>query len=169
MNNPDLDALDFEKSFLQDCLVLIDSRKQKLESLVSTDGPEPDCFIYDPMDHILGVGFVAAQRYIVSVCGWFNVNKRHAFQLGPKHKSGVPIAEIVNSTANYWKHAEEPGSTIHLPTRTTLEAIGMEVPSTYLVSNVLNEIGLKRSLELLPLLVEWRDAVIAYALHRPTE
>lgn len=167
MNDPmaELDSLDFEKEFLRDCFALVDARISKLETYINPSDPEPDCYIFDPIDHILGVGFVAAQRYIASVCGWFNVPKGHALRLGPKHSSGLSIAEIVNATANFWKHCEEPGTGIREDTKRILTSIRVNHEGSYVVSNTLAEIGIKRISELMASLVAWRDSVIAYSHH----
>lgn len=161
----ELDSLDFEKEFLRDCFALVDARISKLETYVDPSDPESDCYIFDPMDHILGVGFVAAQRYVASVCGWFKVPKGDALRLGPKHSSGVSIAEIVNAAANFRKHCEEPDTGIRESTKKILTSIGVDHEGSYVVSNILAQIGIKKISELMISLIAWRDSVIAYLQH----
>ncbi len=156
--NREFDALDFEKRFLVDLLGMIEDRLAKLDSYIDPNDPGESCF-FDPMEHLAGVGMVAAQRYLASVCHWLSVKKEEAILWGPK-KKGIAIAAIINSAANYWKHIEDGDGAIHPATRQTLEQIGVVIDSSYCVSNALYECGYQHLSGLMEDLVTWRDVVI---------
>ena len=41
------------------------------------------------------------------VCGNLEKKKKDVLSKGPKHKDGKTFSEIVNASANYWKHSSE--------------------------------------------------------------
>jgi len=157
----DLDMLDFERDFLADVLRMLGERLSHLDARVDWQHPE-ESYLFDPMEHLAGVGVVAAQRYLASVCNWFRVDRLSALELGPQ-KKGVPVASTVNAAANYWKHIEDGEEAIHPATRKTLERIGVTLHSSYCVSNTLYECGYQQFTGLLEDLVRWREAVLEYA------
>ena len=105
----ELDVLDFEKRFLEDLFAMIGDRLVTLHSCFDPKDPEGTFDVHDPMEHLAGVGMVAAQRYLASVCNWLSVSKADGINQGPQ-KKGVAVASIVNAAANYWKHTEDGGS-----------------------------------------------------------
>lgn len=155
--DPDLDMLDFERDFLANVLKMLGQRLTELHTHVDWEHPE-ESYVFDPMEHLAGVGVVAAQRYIASICNWFSVEKDLAIMLGPK-KKGVAVAAIVNAVANYWKHIEDGEGAIRPGTRKVLQQIGVTLDSSYCVSNALYECGYENLTGLLDDLVEWRNAV----------
>lgn len=157
----ELDMLDFERDFLADVLRMLGERLSHLHSHVDWQRPE-ESYLFDPMEHLAGVGVVAAQRYLASVCNWFSVDRPHALDVGPQQK-GVAVAAIINAAANYWKHVEDGEGAIHLPTRQILEKIGVTLDSSYCVSNALYECGYQHFNGLLEDLVRWREAVWEHA------
>jgi len=158
----ELDTLDFEKCFLAELLTMIGERLVRLETFFDPKDPESTSDVFDPMEHLAGVGMVAAQRYLASICKWLSVSKDDAIKWGPQ-KKGVAVASIVNAAANYWKHVEDGDSAIHKPTRDILEQIGVNLDSGYCVSNTLYECGYKHLSELMKDLLAWRDAAIEEA------
>jgi len=84
----ELDELDFEKGFLVDLLAMIGERLVKLDSYIDPAHPE-ESWSFDPMEHLAGVGMVAAQRYLASVCKWMSVKKDEAFY-GVQKRKGSP-------------------------------------------------------------------------------
>jgi len=157
----DLDMIDFERDFLSDVLRILGDRLAHLHSHVDWNHPE-ESYLFDPMEHLAGVGVVAAQRYLASVCNWFSVDRVRALQLGPQ-KKGAAVAAVVNAAANYWKHIEDGEGAIHPPTRKILEQVGVTLDSSYCVSNTLYECGYQQFSGLLEDLVRWREAVFEYA------
>ncbi len=161
----EFDALDFEKRFLVDLLAMIGDRLVTLHSCFDPKDPEGTSDVFDPMEHLAGVGMVAAQRYLASVCNWLSISKDDAMKWGPQ-KKGVAVAAIVNAAANYWKHVEDGDGAIHATTRVPLEQIGVSLESGFCVSNALYECGYKHLSEVMQDLLTWRDAVIEEAKKR---
>jgi hypothetical protein len=156
----DLDMLDFERDFLADVLRMLGERLWHLHRHVDWEHPE-ESYVFDPMEHLAGVGVVAVQRYLASICSWFAVvDRTQALQLGPQRK-GVAIAAVMNAAANYWKHIEDDRP-IQPRTRRVLEQIGVTLDSSYCVSNTLYECGYPQFTGLLGDLVSWRNAVSEY-------
>ncbi len=143
----ELDTLDFEKCFLAELLTMIGDRLVRLQTFMDPRDPEGTSDVFDPMEHLAGVGMVAAQRYLASICNWLSVPKDDAMSWGPQ-KKGVAVASIVNAAANYWKHVEDGDGAIRQPTRDTLKQIGVNLESGYCVSNALYECGYKHLSEL---------------------
>lgn len=152
---------DFERDFLADVLRMLGERLSHLHSHVDWEHPE-ESYLFDPMEHLAGVGVVAAQRYLASICTWFSVERTTALQLGPQ-KKGVPVAAVINAAANYWKHIEDGEGAIHPRTRETLEQVGVALDSSYCVSNALYECDYQQFAGLLEDLVSWRNAVSEHA------
>lgn len=153
-----LDSVDFEKDYLAELLDLITKRLQAADSNIDWSHPEL-CDLFDPMEHLAGIGSVAVQRYIASVCNFATAPRDQALQLGPQRKS-QPIALVLHNVANCWKHAEdlEP---IRQTTKAPLIAIGVNPDASYFVTNSLHEIGYQHFSGLMPDLIAWRDAVYA--------
>jgi hypothetical protein len=152
--------LDFERDFLTDVLRMLGERLSHLHKHVEWEHPE-ESYLFDPMEHLAGVGVVAAQRYLASICNWVSVDRARALQWGPQ-KKGVPVAAIVNATANYWKHIEDGKGGIRPSTRKILEKIGVTLDSSYCVSNALYECGYQHFVGLVEDLVNWRNAVVEH-------
>jgi hypothetical protein len=76
-----------------------------------TDPPDKqyaaECGWDDSAEHIMGIILVAAQNYIVSAASQHQVTKTQALSLGPIHRSGHRVVELLNHCANFWKHADE--------------------------------------------------------------
>lgn len=151
-----LDSVDFEKDYLADILDLITKRLQAAYSNIDWNYPEL-CDLFDPMEHLTGIGSVAIQRYIASVCNFANAPKDQALLLGPKRKN-QPIALVLHCVANCWKHAEDP-EPIRQTTKAPLIAIGVNPDLSYFVTNSLYEMGYQHFSGLMPDLLSWRDAV----------
>jgi hypothetical protein len=79
-------------------LEFVDSRLDELES----DTADWD-LIGDECEFLVGLGFVASQRYLVST----SKSKKTAIETGPRHPGGDTYAAILNAAANYWKHKDE--------------------------------------------------------------
>jgi hypothetical protein len=75
---------------------------------MTTDFSTADMFDYPlTVEHLLGVGFAAAQVYLVAAIGEQSAPRQTALTLGPRHASGTPIIQLINHGANFWKHADE--------------------------------------------------------------
>jgi hypothetical protein len=118
----------------------------------------------DDAEHLHGIGFVIAQRYITSACSVLQVQKRDALTVGPKIGT-ANVADLVNAVANHWKHSDEwDFNKLRDDAKRTIQtiaAVGVEVPQFggYVASNVLTNLSLKRFLELQPILTTWSREV----------
>src|SRR3954454_4379941 len=74
----------------------------------ATSCPDPDSFgVFDRIEHLTGLGFVACQTYLAATYGSLKVPKETALKLGPLHRPWMPVASLVNHAANLWKHQDE--------------------------------------------------------------
>jgi hypothetical protein len=160
-------VLDYEFNFLRGLVDLVDARLAELEE-DAVDSGDPDQFgILDSMEHLIGFGFVACQRYVTATSGDLRIAKTDALDAGPVHDSGYSFAALVNHAANYWKHAEEwsPGMNERIWDRilTAVVAVAGE-NSDYPLMSFLVGLTSSESYRFGPLLErleEWRDALIA--------
>lgn len=158
--------LDFDLEFLEEAAILVDASLERLDRDAEAN-PDPDAFgIFDQIEYIIGFGFVACQTYATAVVNRSNIEKRKALTLGPMHRTGRSVAQLMNAAANHWKHSPEWSlDTPSTQAKQTLEAIqslGVDTNGSYPVSNTLHEI-LKplsaRFANLIPFLIQLRDAL----------
>ena len=158
--------LDFDLDFLKEATALVDRRLEQLEREAKAS-PDPDMYgVYDQAEYITGFGFVACQTYATGVISLSKVGKRDAFALGPKHRTGLTMIEITYAAANYWKHSPEWSFDALTPqqqeTRDVIERLGVKIPNSYPVANMLRRILTPhpaRFANLIPFLTQWRDAL----------
>src|SRR5689334_5073745 len=99
--------LDLDLNLLQQLVHIIDQNLEQM-SQQAVEADDPDSLGYfDRMEHLTGLGFVACQTYISSICGSLRFEKHQALGIGPLHSSRQTKDQIVNSAANYWKHNSE--------------------------------------------------------------
>lgn len=102
-----LTDFDFQKGLTSQLINIIDESIDELYELIEENSHIDDESIVESMEHIVGLGFVVLQQYMTVVCGDLQINKKDALSKGPKYKSGKTFSEIVNASANYWKHNSE--------------------------------------------------------------
>jgi len=156
-----------ETAFLREAAALVDNRLDKLERDARTH-PNPDGFgLYDRTEYITGFGLVACQTYATSILKWSKLSKKEALKIGPKHRTGRPIIELVNAAANTWKHSpewslDEPSA----QTQRTIDIItslGVDTSSSYILHATLYRLlepHEARIKNLIPFLTQWCDEVI---------
>ncbi len=160
--------LDFDLDFLRAAVALVDSSLERLDGEMYSS-PDPDAFgVFDEVEYITGLGFVACQTYATAAASRSKLkNKKHeALALGPQHCTGRSIAQLINAGANHWKHSPEWSFGARKPqARQTLEVIrnlGVDPNGSYPLANVLHAIlapDPTRFENLIPLLMQWRDAL----------
>ena len=162
-------SIDFDLNFLMGAVALIDANLELLDGKANAS-PDPDAFgIFDEIEYLTGFGFVACQTYATAVTSWtkFRGEKREALALGPKHRTGLSMIQLINAAANHWKHS--PEWSLDTPTtqaRQTLEVIsslGVDPNHSYPVANMLHEMlapDTARFANLIPLLTQWRDILL---------
>lgn len=162
--------LDDDLPFLVTLLELLDTRLIQIQLAIeaSTD-PDSDG-LFDRGEYLIGIGFIACQRYLASTYGPLGVKKHVALDCGPHESGGASFAQIVHATANFAKHFDEwDFSSAVFRDRAGLQTNQLETIrvietvtnwADYTCSNVLA--GLVGSLEiklisLSPKLEAWRD------------
>lgn len=120
----------------------------------------------DKGEYFIGVGFSAMQRYLVDVLQDKRIDKGIALQLGPTTKEGIPVALLIHSAGNYWKHSPEWNiwlEKLDMRAQKTIDRLlTHDEPSWYPLSEVLASLCGELELSLLhciPSLEQWRQAV----------
>ena len=159
--------IDFDFDLLKELCVLLDSQLDHLDTAAS-ESPDPDGFgIFDSIDHVSGLGFAACQQYISSIAGLAGIPKHRAIECPPIHSSGHPVVALVNAAANHWKHSSEwsePPDKQAVRTLKVLASLDVDVEREHLIWNALYKIVCPeraRFGNLLPLLIKWRDELVA--------
>jgi hypothetical protein len=161
--------LDFDLEFLTAATALVDTSLERLHA-EARSSPDPDAFgIFDEAEYLTGFGFVACQTYATAVVSRSQLKgkKREALALGPKHRTGRSMAQLINAAANYWKHSPEwaldAPTTQAAQTIEVISSLGVDAGDSYPVANLLREIltpHRARFENLMPFLKQWRDAVL---------
>jgi hypothetical protein len=158
--------LDFDLEFLEEAAALVDARLERLGRETHAN-PDPDSFgIFDQIEYITGFGFVACQTYTTAVANRRKLEKRRALELGPSHRTGRSMAQLVNAAANHWKHSPEwsldTPSTQAKQTLEVIQSLGVDTNGSYPMANTLHEILRPlpaRFANLIPFLIQWRGAL----------
>ena len=156
--------IQYDLELLKELVQLIDQQIEKICQLCS-EVDDPDSFGYfDRAEHVTGLGFVACQTFMSSVCGNLGVSKTKALAIGPSHSSGNTKAEIINHAANYWKHNSEwnlsKKDKRHENIEKAFKSIGFPIHLDYPLSGVLAELSLPgeaRFQSVLGALDVWKD------------
>lgn len=138
--------------------------------------PDPDAFgIFDRMEHITGLGFVACQTYLASTYGFLNIEKDFALTLAPYTAQNIPVVTIVNHAANLWKHQDKWALRKSTRDRDRIlhafAALGYTELGDYPLSNCLAKICAPsdpKFRNLVPFLRQWRDTLRMTKPRRPS-
>lgn len=158
--------VDPDLPFLQDAATLVDAHLGRLDRAAAVS-EDPDGFgILDQIEYITGFGFVACQTYLAATISRRKLAKSEALTLGPKHRTGRPIAQLSNELANHWKHScEWSHNTPQDQAKRTIvaiESLGVDTKGPYTVANAMRELLSPlpiRFATLIPFLEQWRDAL----------
>lgn len=166
----DGEIIDTELGILQEALELLDTKLISVESEIQVSKDPDSDGILDRGEYFIGLGFVSIQQYLNDTLTFSRVNKSDALTLGKKHESGVSIISAINAAANWWKHEAEWWKDLEKLTpqsKSTVERVSNLIESHwYPLSNllcVLLEGKEYRLSNAIPLLVEWRNAVVSKA------
>lgn len=172
MPNP---VFDYNLDLLRNLVRIIDQHLDNIGD-EATKVDDPDGFGYfDNAEHITGLGFVACQTYMSSVCGILRIDKQKALIVGPLHSSGQTKAQIINHAANYWKHNNEwsfeKNSKQRKYVEDAFELVGFPVNTDYPLSGVLTEVAFPEHAAFEPItkiLELWRDELYRTAVEHST-
>lgn len=159
---------DFAQELLRGTHRLLDERIVKMAAWVTQRqdaDPEIAGFYADEIDYLIGLGFVAGQRYITSTRSYWKLPKDQALNMGPYFGStSIGYAAIVNAAANYWKHHEEWDNSALNPNAKhvvdILTKIRVDWRGSFVVMNTLQALGVKTLMELAPQLETWHANVM---------
>ena len=160
--------IDFDLDFLKSAIDLVDASLEQLEAK-GKSSPEPDTFgVFDEIEYIIGFGFVACQTYTTATVGR-SASKRkksEVLALGPKHRSGRPIVQLINAAANHWKHSAEwtPLKPTNQEKQTVevIRSLGVDPSEPYPIANMLHAMLTPNPIlfkNLIPYLIQWRDSL----------
>ncbi len=99
--------IDYQKGLTIRLINMIDERIDELYDLIKENSHIDDESICESIEHIVGLGFVVLQQYMTVVYGNLQKKKKDMLSKGPEYKksgNGNTFSEIVNASANYWKH-----------------------------------------------------------------
>ena len=156
---------DRELHLLSELLHILDGKVVEVSSLVSKSlDPESDG-LTDRGEYFIGVGFSVIQQYLTDTLTLTGVNKRSAFDIGPRYSEEFTFFSVVNAAANWWKHSAEwvgQETTEKLALQTQRIVVKTAESLDYPLSNVLAKLLDASDITLsalLPDLVLWRSAV----------
>ena len=164
----DLYMIDFQKGLTSQLINIIDERIDKLYDLIENSHIDDES-IFESIEHIVGLGFVVLQQYITVACGDFKKRKnKDVLSKGPKHKGGNTFSEIVNASANYWKHNSQWSLDKNRSHKEKIEAIfktisinsPISVDDDYPLGNILSELSHtknRRFNAVFKKILEWRN------------
>lgn len=99
--------VDYDLNLYLDIARPIDEHLDRLFDVIATDYCAADMFDYPlTVDHLLGVGLVAAQVYVKGAVAEQAAPLREALSIGPRLPSGAAVVQLVNDGANFWKHCD---------------------------------------------------------------
>lgn len=89
--------LDYDLDLFRDVAYPLDRTLDHFEEVETGNFDLADALDYPVRhDNLIGIGLVAAQVYLVSVAAEYAVTRSQALSVGPRHSSGVSLAELVN-------------------------------------------------------------------------
>jgi len=158
--------VDFDLNLFTDVASLVDARLDEIEEMAEVNPGLADGLDY-PLrhEHLLGLGFVAAQSYLSMVMAEDEASARMALSVGPRHTSGTALAQLIQHGANYWKHADEWDWQRADPRRDLIvnafEAVGIAEDEMSLYGLLCQITGSARPRlrDLSPILEQWHDAL----------
>jgi len=142
-------VLKFEAKHHRDLILMIDNQLESLIKEAMQSGNPDGLGYFDSAEHLTGLGFVTCQAYMTAFYGILGISKSKALSIGPIHSSGARIVEIINHSANYWKHNNEwpnrENNHHKLKITKVFDSIGFPVEGEYPLSGVLTELSLPSS------------------------
>ena len=169
---------DHELEFLGEFVEVVDHRLDSIEREIAAHH-DPDSYgLIDVWESTSRIGFVLCQNYLYDVLGRREGRERQrCFDLGPSHARGVSYAAIINAAGNFVKHHQEaePLNRRHIDVLRRLGVWGrayvdedrgrieLDEPIDYPMGNLFHTMmdpTPNRFVHVMPLLQQWRDAVI---------
>lgn len=93
-------------STLDELLIVLDGHLARLCEGMSDRSLLDQFDVYASIDHVIGLGFVACQVYVVSTAHQLGLSQADALRIGPVHPNGEPRVALVHHAANLFKHSD---------------------------------------------------------------
>jgi len=156
---------DQELQLLTELLNDLDGKVAEVSNLISKSADPVSDGLTDRGEYFIGVGFSVIQQYLTDTLTLTGVNKRRAFDIGPRYSEEFTFISVVNAAANWWKHSaewvgQETASRLALQTQRVVMEIteSLDYPLSNVLSKMLSTSEITPS-ALLPNLVLWRSAI----------
>ena len=155
--NGSLVTIDYDLEALRHLSGVLDIQIDALTAEASLLSDPDGSGVFDQMESIAGLGFVACQTYLAATYSQVRLAKNRALTFGPTHFSGISIVALLNHAANFWKHRDEWSlQNNNITARNcmieTFDRIGCSVTSDYLLVNCMFELSGTNE-------ESWRDAL----------
>ncbi|HCH5892728.1 TPA: hypothetical protein NKZ90_002152 [Vibrio parahaemolyticus] len=168
-NGNEIEFADVEFSYIEEVLKPIDSSLSQINRQISeADIWEVGC-LCDKGEYLIGLGFCIMQRYMFDVLRDVKVEPSTAREQGPRSSCGEPVADLIHSAANYWKHEPEwhiwREKLDNRSQKTVDKVLHHRDLAHYPLSDLLADLNGSSNLTLigcLPYLTQWRKAVFDY-------
>ncbi|GEM_PF-607757 len=159
---------DIDLRLLSDLVAVIDKQLELVEEQAQGRWEDADMSgEFDWAEHVAGLGFTSCQTYLAATYPFTRITKPEALNLGPiESKSKRPVVSVINAAANFWKHNPEwslqPEARRVTIIKEAFDDVGYPVDCDYPLTGILAELtgGAIRFRAIIPLLDEWRDALI---------
>jgi hypothetical protein len=156
---------DLEFQLLSELLSILDRKVVEVSSIIRTSvDPESDG-LTDRGEYFIGVGFSVIQQYLIDTLTLTGINKKSAFDIGPRYSEEFAFVSILNAAANWWKHSAEwvgqettNGMALQTQRIVTETAGSLDYPLSNVLAKLLGTSDITLS-ALLPDLVLWRSAI----------
>ncbi|MGM0856433.1 MAG: hypothetical protein ACQEW0_05050 [Pseudomonadota bacterium] len=160
---------DTEYSFLEEVLGPIDSSLLEVNRNILEASIWDVGFLCDKGEYLIGLGFCIMQRYMFNVLMDVDIKPNDARLLGPRSSVGEPVAELIHSAANYWKHEPEWHIWLEkingMSQKTVDKVLHHRDSAQYPLSDLLADLNGSYEITLvgcLPYLTQWREAVFRH-------
>lgn len=157
-------CFDFDLEFLSEAARFLDGQLERIHREASGCDDSDVFGHFDRYEYVTGLGFVACQQYVTAILNQQRVARHPALDVGPVHRSGVPMVALINAAANLWKHGSEwkehPENPRAEQAMSILREAGLDLDQSYVLTNVLAVLLSPlphRFVRLLPFLEQWRE------------
>jgi len=145
---------------LEELFLMFDAKLSEIDLAIQSSADPDSDGLFDQSEYYVGLGFVAAQQYLVETVIFSGLGKnKKAYKLGPRHRSGIAYVAAINSAADWWVDLD----IIKNSNATTVNNVLVISNSNgYQLSNLLFALSNNKEIKLkclLPIITEWEHAL----------